>query len=98
VSDSEQRLAEVRVQVAHIARGCRSGLSHNPAVYEQEIDRLLDAQAEQLRELREALRDCAIAANNGLTQHEARKRGAAEKLRYIFKRSSEALLARSEEA
>ena len=35
--------ARVREHVAHIARGCRSGVSHNPAVHEQAIEADLTA-------------------------------------------------------
>jgi hypothetical protein len=33
----------VRERVSHIARGCRAGTSHNPAVYENDINAALDA-------------------------------------------------------
>ena len=40
----------VRVNVAYIARGCRSGLSHNPAVHEQAVDAALAELAALARE------------------------------------------------
>jgi len=42
VTGPEQHAATVRENVSHIARGCRAGTSHNPAVYEQAIDAALD--------------------------------------------------------
>jgi len=44
----------------------------------------------RVQELRKALRDCAIAANNGKLAHNQRRRGAVEKLDYIYKRASDA--------
>lgn len=38
----------IREHVAHIARGCRSGLSHNPTIHEHEIDAALDRLAAAL--------------------------------------------------
>ena len=57
----------VRERVSHIARGCRAGTSHNPAVYENDINAALDALV--------ADRDAWIkaAADNGAAQDAAEK-------------------------
>lgn len=52
----------LREHVAHIARGCRSGLSHNPAVHEQAIEA---AHSEATQE-RQALLDIADAAHDAV--------------------------------
>ena len=43
----------VRERVSHIARGCRAGTSHNPAVYENDINAALDALVAEIRSLNE---------------------------------------------
>ena len=42
----------VRERVSHIARGCRAGTSHNPAVYENDINAALDALVAERDEAR----------------------------------------------
>ena len=47
----------VRERVSHIARGCRAGTSHNPAVYENDINAALDALVARIRELETEMLD-----------------------------------------
>lgn len=52
-SVSIERAAIIREHVGHIARGCRSSVSHNPAVHERAIEDVLTS-LEKIRPLTEA--------------------------------------------
>ena len=65
--DISADVAAIRESVSHIARGCRSSRSHNPEIYQQQIDAALDrlvAAHAWVGEINKALNE-AVAALPG---------------------------------
>jgi len=97
----------VRERVSHIARGCRAGTSHNPAVYENDINAALDALVAEIRSLNEQvvgavdLLEGAVAERDELRERLTRAGDSARetiKDALLLKEAAEAENARLREA